>query len=252
LKRLLKRILGRRVTNRLRATQRALLGAYYGLGNRVECTICGRTYSRFLRFAGRENQWCPHCGSLPRHRLLYPFLRDKMHFFYAKFRVLHFAAEACLAREIRKHGNIAYFPADLGASLIPGLSEPPELVMSVTHIGFRDGVFDVVLCNHVLEHVRDDRRAMRELHRVLKPGGYAILQVPIDAAAETKEDPTLGPEERAHLYGFADHLRLYGADYRERLAEAGFEVEVSRYVEELDAVRHALDEEEGIHVCWKR
>lgn len=124
--------------------------------------------------------------------------------------------------------------------------------MSVTEIDFADDAFDVVLCNHVLEHVRDDARAMKEILRVLRPGGYAILQVPIDHSAEaTHEDPTFGPEERAWHYRFADHVRLYGMDYKDWLAAVGFEVDVNWYVRNVEATRLALDPDEEIFVCHK-
>lgn len=252
MKKLLKRLLGPRVCRGLRSCQRSLLGLWYGRGNQVECPICGHSYSKFLRFGGRENDWCPSCLSLGRHRLLFLFLRDRMAFFRSQLRVLHFAPERCLAREIRRHPAIEYVTADLMVSFIHELCEAPDRVMSITDIGFGDGTFDVVIANHVLEQVEDDRRALREVYRVLRPGGYAILQVDVDCRRErTLEDHGYSPEERAKHFGFSDEVRLYGLDYGDRLAAAGFAVEVSDYVRQLDAARHALDQDEVIYVCRK-
>ncbi len=252
MKTLLKRILGPRVCRRLRACQRTLLGTWYSRGNQVECPICRHSYSRFLRFGGRENDWCPSCLSLGRHRLLFLFLRDRMGFFTGRLRVLHFAPERCLAREIRRHPAIEYVTADLMVSFIHELCEAPDRVMSITDIGFEDETFDVVIANHVLEQVDDDRRALRQVYRVLRPGGYAILQVDVDRRREsTIEDPRFSPEERAQHYGFADEVRLYGLDYSDRLVAAGFAVELSDYVRQLDVTRYALDQNEVIYVCRK-
>jgi SAM-dependent methyltransferase len=167
-------------------------------------------------------------------------------------KVLHFAPEACLYGLIRKAPLISYTTADLMVSFMHGICVKPDIKMSVMDIQSTDNVFDVVICIHVLEHVHDDGQAMREILRVLRPGGYAILNVPIDQTlAETDEDPTLGPEERAKRYGYADHLRLYGRDYADRLSASGFRVNPSRYGETVDAKRYGIDRSEIIYVCYK-
>jgi SAM-dependent methyltransferase len=128
----------------------------------------------------------------------------------------------------------------------------PDFIMSVEDIKFEDNYFDVVLGNHVLEHVRDDNKAMREIYRVLKKSGYAILQVPINIKSKaTLEDPSLSPEERAAFYGYADHLRYYGLDYKDRLKDNGFIVQLDSYVKELNIDRYALDKNEVIYLCYK-
>jgi ubiquinone/menaquinone biosynthesis C-methylase UbiE len=119
----------------------------------------------------------------------------------------------------------------------------------------KDNSFDVVLCNHVLEHVPDDRRAMRELQRVLRPGGWAILQTPVDPQrAETFEDPAIvSPRDRERAFGQHNHLRIYGRDYKERLENAGFRVQVDKYASELEAKlveKYGLSNEE-VYVCTK-
>lgn len=129
--------------------------------------------------------------------------------------------------------------------------------MDVTDIQYPADSFDAVICNHVLEHVTDDRKAMREILRVLRPGGWALLQVPLDdSRAATFEDPSItAPRDRARIFGQFDHLRVYGRDYRQRLAEQGFDVTVNEFAKELPATmleRFGLDADETIYLCWKR
>lgn len=251
MKSLIKRLLGQALIHKIRAGQYFLQSIYLGLGNTVECPLCRRTFSRFLDFAGTRGVWCPSCLSLPRQRLLYLYLMDQMSFFGSSLSVLHFAPERCLSRLIRHQKGIRYVTADLLVSLLP-MCDRPDVVMSVTDIDFEDNTFDVVICSHVLEHVRDDRKAMAEILRVLRPGGWAFLQVPINAASgSTMEDPSLSPAQRALQYGFEDHVRLYGLDYPERLRAAGFHVSESDYVRHLDIRRYVLDSEETIYVCRK-
>jgi SAM-dependent methyltransferase len=125
----------------------------------------------------------------------------------------------------------------------------------VQRLPFRDGAFDALLCHHVLEHVPDDRAAMRELRRVLRPGGWAILQSPIRSRLEaTLEDPAVtDPRERERLFGQRDHLRQYGRDYADRLRAAGFEVRAERFFDELPPerrARHGL-KDETIWLCLR-
>jgi SAM-dependent methyltransferase len=143
--------------------------------------------------------------------------------------------------------SIEYLTADLHA--------PRVMVrMDVTAIDAAEGTFDVILCNHVLEHVTEDRRAMSELHRVLKPGGWAILQVPIRGDVTQEDRSVTDPRERERLYGQYDHVRQYGRDYADRLRDAGFRVTVDGFSRELDAARrtrHGLPGDEDVYVCRK-
>jgi SAM-dependent methyltransferase len=162
-------------------------------------------------------------------------------------RILHIAPEDQLSRLFQKADSIDYLSADL--------SSPTAMVkMDVTDIHFSECSFDVIFCSHVLEHVPDDRRAMRELYRVLKPRGWAILQVPI-STDPTFEDPTVtSPEAREQLFGQADHVRRYGPDYADRLATAGFSVLVDGFVRELDdrdIIRFGLTRSEDVYFCRK-
>lgn len=217
----------------------------------VYCPCCNGVFPAFI--AGgpnlRPNAYCPRCGSLERHRLLWLFLREKTNFFSANLKVLHVAPEKIFQEAFKMLPNLDYVSADLASPLA-------MIKMDVTDIQFADNTFDVIICSHVLEHVPDDRKAMRELLRVLKPGGWAILQVPIDMnRSETFEDPGItDPAERQRLFGQDDHVRWYGRDYPERLRESGFEVNVQSFAREMspESVQRAgivLDED--IFFCLK-
>ena len=143
--------------------------------------------------------------------------------------------------------RLDYVTADIHAQDV-------DVNLDVTNIPFEDASFDVVICNHVLEHVDDDRRAMRELRRVLTPEGWALLQSPVDRAREaTYEDPTaLTEDERLERFGQADHVRIYGLDYVDRLRAAGFDVTVERWESWLtadDVARYGLNPVEEIFLC---
>ena len=231
--------------------QASAKAAVYSLGNEVECPICGSTYSQFLPF-NRPNALCHNCKSLERHRLVYLFLKNKTSFFEGEKRILHFAPEKCLHDVIRKHPNLHYETADLMTTYIDAIGVMPDHVMSVTDIQFSDNTFDVVLCNHVFELVPDDLQGMREIYRVLKPNGYAIIQAAVNnSLPKTIETNDLPAEERKRIAGAHQHIRRYGVDYRDRLTAAGFRVEVNSYVKALDWKRFGLMPDEDIYVCWK-
>lgn len=194
---------------------------YYG--NARFCPICEKS-SRQFRSAGavlREDVRCAHCGSLERHRLLWLYLSARTDLFDGKpKKLLHVAPEPCFEPILRQHFGDSYITADL-------LNPTVSVKMDITSIQYPDQSFDVIYCSHVLEHVQDDKKAMREFYRTLKNSGWAILLVPI-TAAETFEDPSITePEERLKAFGQEDHVRIYGPDYADRLRGAGFKVEVS-------------------------
>jgi SAM-dependent methyltransferase len=196
----------------------------------MRCPCCGGEFDRFLRFGRvpRENARCPGCGSLERHRLACLYLEREGFGQRAGLSVLHVAPERALGRILSRLTGVRYVSAD---------RKPGEVsvVTDLTELAFADGAFDLVMCSHVLEHIADDRRAMREIRRVLKPGGRAILQVPMQfELADTLEDLSIAdPATRERLYGQPDHVRLYGRDYLDRLAGAGFVVHVDRLLQEL-------------------
>ena len=209
----------------------------------LHCPCCGYSADAFLPFGivKRPNAMCPQCRSLERHRLLWKFFQDETHLLTARLRVLHIAPEQRLQRELSQLVNLDYLSIDL---------ESPLAMMraDMTLMPFKDDVFDVILCSHVLEHVPDDGQAMRELRRVLQPGGWALLQSPMDdRLATTFEDPSVtDPDERQRLFGQRDHVRVYGRDYADRLRAAGFDVEINDYASRLGAetrTAHALMDE---------
>jgi len=190
-------------------------------GGAVECPCCGASFRRFRDLNGAD-RLCWSCGSLERHRSLWLALDRHPELTRAGISILHVAPEAMLAERFRTIPDVTYVAGDLHGDF------GPEKI-DVTNLRFGDATFDVVMCNHVLEHVPDDRRAMREIARVLKPGGTAILLVPDVSADLTDEDPAVvDPAERRRRFGQFDHLRRYGWDYVGRLREAGLDVDVER------------------------
>ncbi len=193
---------------------------YYG--HTHYCPVCKSHLSHFILSIAdlQENARCPVCRCLERHRLDWVFLNTKTNLFDGRpKKMLHVAPEAIFELKFRKISGLIYITADL--------NNPRVMCnLDITEIPFADHSFDVIYCSHVLEHVPNDRKALRELYRVLKPGGWALLQVPI-TAKKTFEDPTIeDPFERKRLFGQIDHVRRYGPDYRERLVEAGFKTTV--------------------------
>lgn len=213
------RFVPRRYLQRLSRTGLRVLGLLYA-GDRVECPICSHQYREFLpygRLKSRPNALCPSCQSLERHRLIWLFLKQKTGFFTRPMHVLHIAPEACFMAAFEKLHGANYITADIESPLA-------KVKMDIHVMPFEDNRFDVVLCNHVLEHVQNDLLAMREIRRVLKPGGFAILQVPFFSPVPeaTLEDTTItDPRERERLFGQDDHVRKYGLDYVQRISQSG-------------------------------
>lgn len=233
------------VVHRLTRIARAKAGRW-----KVECPICRSRFSAFLPTGrtARANAMCPRCGALERHRLQWLFLRDHAHPFTRPHSLLHIAPEPSLGRHLAGLPDLRYITADRDPARA-------NVAVDITKLAFATDSFDVILCSHVLEHVPDDAAAMAELHRVLKPTGWAMLQVPLDESREhTFEDLTIvDPAERERLFDQADHVRVYGRDYAVRLQEAGFEVQVDDFAYRLDArlvARHALLPE-PLYVCRK-
>ncbi len=202
-------------------------------GNNVEDPINGKTYRKFLPYGyggtvKRKNALSPQTLSLERHRLLWLYLKNKTDFFTKPAKMLHVAPEQCFYKLFRKMYNLDYTTGDLVSPLA-------DVKMDLHDIPFEENTFDIIFCNHVLEHVDDDIQCMKELCRVLKPGGWAILQSPVDITRETTlEDPKITSEEdREKYYWQKDHVRLFGLDYKDRLASAGFEVKVEDYIKEF-------------------
>jgi SAM-dependent methyltransferase len=194
--------------------------AYAGKG--VTCPVCGKSFRKFLpygRINPRPNALCPNCMSLERHRLIWLNLKSKSDFFEKKHKVLHVAPEACFIKRFEKIHADGYITADLESPLA-------KVKMDIHQIPFPDNTFDYVLCNHVLEHVRDDVKAMSEINRVLKKGATAIMQVPLyfPLPDKTFEDfSDMDRKERERIFGQDDHVRKFGKDFPERIRAAGLE-----------------------------
>lgn len=222
-------------------------------GKKVECNVCGKHYGRFLPYGSlsrqRLNVLCPNCLSLERHRLIWLYLQRETDLFTAPHKMLHIAPEQCFYKRFRQMEQLHYTTADLESPLA-------DVHFDLHDIPFEDKDFDVLMCNHVLEHVKDDKRCMQELFRVLRPGGFAVFQVPIDYNREqTLEDASVtDPKERERLYWQVDHLRLYGRDYGKRLRQAGFKVREIPYAKQLkseEAARWRLPLKEVLYICSK-
>ncbi|MEP0356965.1 methyltransferase domain-containing protein [Paraglaciecola sp.] len=170
----------------------------------------------------RDNAQCLVCGSMDRERLVYLYLKQRTSIFRIGGRVLHIAPEPLLMKSLQKQRNIQYIRANISQSRA-------DVSFDVTQIPFKSDSFDLIIMNHVLEHVHDDKKAMSEILRVLKPKkGFCILQVPIgNALSQTIYDPSVSSdEERLSRYGQEDHVRLYGQDYPDLLSKAGFKADV--------------------------
>lgn len=226
-----------------------LLALFYK-GNSVECNVCGHTFRKFLPYGrkARENALCPNCLALERHRLMWLFLQNETAFFTKKMKVLHIAPELCFLDRMKKLPNLEYITADLESPLA-------QIKMDVHQIPFEENSFDVVFCNHVLEHVDDDILACSEINRVLNNNGWGIIQSPVYDLEKTIEDKSItNPAERERLFGQRDHVRKYGKDYAKRLSLSGLQVEENHFVRNIKPEliqRHALPENEVIFFCKK-
>ncbi len=248
----LRSVVARAVPARLRPWLRRQAGrlrAPFHRGSAVTCPCCGGSFRAFL--AGgvrrREGVRCPRCDSLERHRLVWLYLLRRTDLLSAPHRVLHVAPEPQFHERLADRANLDYVSADLASPLA-------RERFDVVDIPYPDGSFDVVICNHVLEHVPDDARAMRELRRVLAPDGWAVLQTPVHSDREkTLEDPAVSDaSERERLFGQPDHVRIYGRDFFERLEAAGFRVTRDRFARELsveERTRYGLRKGEAVTVC---
>lgn len=234
-------------------------------GNKYECPFCKGHFSAFLpaglnlpvlkekQVVGgvyRLNSTCPRCYSGDRERLIYLFLKEnRQDIFSKKIKLLHVAPERNLSLYLKSCSNIEYISADLNSPLA-------DIKMDIADIKQPNDTYDVVICSHVLEHIQDDAKAMRELFRVLKKGGFAILQVPISYSIEaTFEDNSItNPKDREFIFGQSNHVRIYGKDYMQRLEIAGFSVMVHDYTENLkpqEVLKYGLLKDEKIFVCSK-
>ena len=222
-------------------------------GDNVECPVCEKSFNKFLSYgskvAQRDNVLCPYDLTLERHRLMWLYLKDHSNFMTDELEVLHIAPEQCFHGRFKQQTNLKYLTGDLESPIA-------DLHFDLHHIPLEDNRFDVVFCNHVLEHVDDALQCMKELHRVMKPGGWGIMQVPQDITRqETYEDASIvSPEDREKHYWQKDHVRLFGLDYPEWLIKAGFTVKEFKPTENYskDQIsRYRLQEGEVLYIVSK-
>lgn len=203
--------------------------------------IDGKSFKSFLPYGygeQRHNVLSPSTLSLERHRLLWLFLTKETNFFTDNLKVLHFAPEQAFYKRFRNIPHLDYTTTDLNSPLA-------DVKADICNLPFDDNTYDVILCNHVLEHIPDDTQAMKELYRVMKPGGWGVFQIPQDLnRATTFEDNSItDKKERAKIFGQYDHVRVYGRDYFDKLRSIGFQVEEVDYTktfEKEDIERYCL------------
>jgi SAM-dependent methyltransferase len=227
--------------------------AFFLRGNRFTDPIDGKSYRSFLPYGyekQRPNVLAPGTLSLERHRLLWLYLKNETDFFISRKKLLHFAPEQAFYKRFRKMENLDYTTTDLYSPLA-------DVKADICNLPFEDNSYDIIFCNHVLEHIPDDTRAMAELYRVMKPGGWGIFQIPQDLSRETtfEDDSITDKKERAAVFGQYDHVRVYGRDYFDKLRAAGFEVDEIHYAKKLDqdaVTRYGLAPDEILPICRKR
>ncbi|WP_194765761.1 class I SAM-dependent methyltransferase [Tamlana sp. I1] len=226
--------------------------ALYLKGSSFTDPIDNKSFKSFLPYGygnQRNNVLSPSTLSLERHRLLWMFLKNETNFFTDQLKVLHFAPEQAFYKRFRKMKNLEYVTTDLNSPLA-------DVKADICNLPFEDDEFDVILCNHVLEHIPDDTKAMQELFRVLKKGGMGIFQIPQDLnRAVTFEDDTItDKKERAKIFGQYDHVRVYGRDYFDKLRSIGFTVDevdyTSKFTEE-EITKYCLAKGEIIPIVYK-
>ncbi|WP_298392796.1 class I SAM-dependent methyltransferase [Flavobacterium sp.] len=244
-------------------------------GNRFTDPIDGKSFRMFLPYGygnQRNNVLSPSTLSLERHRLLWLYLQNETDFFQSEIdsdssskqtksfrlrdteinsvlKVLHFAPEQEFYKRFKKQTNIDYTTTDL-------LSPLADVKADICNLPFEDNHYDLIFCNHVLEHIPDDTKAMQELYRVLKPGGLGIFQIPQDLSRATtfSDDTIVDQKERAKIFGQYDHVRVYGRDYFDKLRSIGFKVVEEDYTSKLSPAlveKYCLAKGEIIPICFK-
>ncbi len=225
--------------------------ALYLKGKTYTDPIDGRSFRKFLPYGygtQRPNVLSPSTLSLERHRLLWLYLQNETDFFSSKKKVLHMAPEQCFLKRFKKLGH-DYTTADLYSPIA-------DVKADITVLPFEDDSFDVIFCNHVLEHIPDDTKAMQELYRVMKKGGMGIFQIPQDLNRATtfEDDSITDPKERAKIFGQYDHVRVYGRDYFDKLRSIGFKVDEVDYTVKISpelADKYRLMKGEILPVVFK-
>jgi predicted SAM-dependent methyltransferase len=228
------------------------LMAFYLKGSKFTDPIDGKSFRKFLPYGyeiQRPNVLSPSTLSLERHRLLWLYLKNETDFFTTHKRVLHFAPEQAFYNRFRQMKNIDYTTTDLNSPLA-------DVKADICNLPFEDNTYDIIFCNHVLEHIPDDTKAIQELYRVLKKGGMGIFQIPQELDRETtfEDNSITDKKERAKIFGQYDHVRVYGRDYFDKLRSIGFKVEELDYTKTLteeEITKYCLTKGELLPVCHK-
>ena len=222
-------------------------------GNNFTDPIDGKSYRKFLPYGygkQRENALSPGTLSLERHRQMWLYLQNETDFFTKNYKVLHIAPEQEFLRKFKKMKNLDYISADLFSPIV-------DVKADILDLPFENETYDIIICNHVLEHIEDDRKAMSELFRVMKNEGWGIVQVPMKNSLEkTYEDFTIkDPKERQKHFGQYDHVRWYGMDYFDRLKSVGFEADANFYSQKFskeEIKKFGLMENEILPLIFKK
>ncbi|MFY0712859.1 class I SAM-dependent methyltransferase [Seonamhaeicola sp. NFXS20] len=221
-------------------------------GKKYTDPIDGKSFKSFLPYGygnQRNNVLSPSTLSLERHRLLWLYLKNETNFFTSPKKVLHFAPEQAFYKRFKKMENLDYVTTDLNSPLA-------DVKADICNLPFENNEFDIILCNHVLEHIPDDTKAMEELFRVLKVGGMGIFQIPQDLSRTTtfEDNNITDKKERAKIFGQYDHVRVYGRDYFDKLRSIGFKVKEVDYTLQFtqqEIEKYCLAKGEIIPVVYK-
>ena len=222
------------------------------LGKKYTCPCCGwhvRAFNDGNTFLKkRALSYCPRCNAKSRHRRIWLFLQNKTNLFTDTLSLFEVSPKVSFARRFSQISNIHYLGADI--YFRPYIS----LKMDLTATALKAESFDAVLCVHVLEEIIEDRRAMQEIYRILKPGGWAVVSVPTDLDRPTFEDAGITtPKERKRAFGEPDHVRVYGFDLVDRLKESGFQVDLdlAKDIPMHTREKYGLRGDENIFFCKK-
>ena len=233
-------------------------------GNKYHCPICCGSFKKLKPFTGSfyikgklidhytKNAICPKCNADIRHRFLFTFLLRYSNLLQSNIKLLHFAPERGIANFLKKQGNIDYTTCDIE----PSRYGSDTLKVDATDIQFSDNTFDAVISSHVLDAIADDTKAIKEIYRILKPGGWTVIAIPIYGET-TFEDPSLGDEGRKKIYGIKTHHRMNGLDFKVKLTDAGFAVKIyslddvpGNYIDRSDMSPH-IESDKYLFLCKK-
>lgn len=223
-------------------------------GNSVVCPCCKSTFREFAPFGDsrRKNAWCPSCEGLERHRLLWIYFEKKTNIYSRPLKVLHIAPETIFFKQFSKQQNIDYYPVDIFPHLYPSGTK----YFDVLNPSYPDNSFDVIICNHVFQYIEEDKKAMKNIYNLMKPGGWGIMQVPIDTTRKvTYEDSSItNPQDRLKAFGLKEHVRYYSYDYADRLRDAGFVVTVDDFTAtftDAEIYKYGFWKGDAIYYCSK-